>query len=282
MNYHQKYTNLINKLSALNIKQVNFNGNESIYFKGKPYAKYAFSFDESEIRDEKLFFDDRVIRKPDGRKYNLSQTYVKKKEERENIIKVLSNVDRDNYILCAGYFDKENKKLIDFQIGITESYNKDETHFECSRRGVYEELGILLKHFEDKGNNITVCIVSEDNIDKNSPKPLLKYKSVAKPKKSFIIPYGKKDYLREIVKNASKTDVNENYYENISVEGEKIDEIMIEFDERYEGIKKIKEEKNSITIVMLKVSVVLDMLKQIYDKRQNPDREYGANKRFRR
>jgi hypothetical protein len=61
-----------------------------------------------------------------------------------NLYNLLKNINNNYYLICINYLNNDPNSYYDtdFQIGITETQNYGETHNECARRGIIEEIGL--------------------------------------------------------------------------------------------------------------------------------------------
>ena len=81
---------------------------------------------------------------------------------------LLNTINNNYYLICLNYLNNNNNSYYDtdFQIGISETQNYHETHTECARRGIIEEIGLNFNindlektKLNDTYNDNSVCYI---------------------------------------------------------------------------------------------------------------------------
>ena len=150
--YKIKYLNLKHKLNSHFVTPKNdlIGG----YFN---VPKYAFSND-SNNKDILKWYDDKSLHIIDDKYIYLSSAMICPYNFSKHfnieycsipsfkLHNLLSNIDDEYYVICINYVNSDGSK--DFQFGITESINYNETDVDCVRRGIIEEIGLSFNNDE--------------------------------------------------------------------------------------------------------------------------------------
>ena len=286
--YKTKYSNLLNKLKQQQ------NTNTYNLMSGGYYnvPKYAFTNDKT-TKDIYMWNDNKKVLTILSNNYiylssSLICPFNYSKHFNINYCSVptyklynlLRNISDEYYMICINYVDKNNDE--DFQIGLTESINKNEEITQCARRGIIEELGLNFKHSEIINCKLTnsyvngvkcfICKLSDltleffdetTNLNLNGGKITENFQN---SQKKYTVPFTKVnifiyDTIENIIKYLSKRYIGDLTYSHYLIDNK----LTITL----EKLRKTNKEKKSINILTLPMVDIKNMLLSVHNKKFN-------------